>query len=327
MMEFQTKLPPAPPEPTTPEYLEAFNLNARIHYCKDTVERGLAEMCILIEQMHEGKKYKVLGYQNFEDYCQQEFGFTRAQGTKYANVGKMLKDQNVKSTLHFEDLGMEKLHLLARLDEPIRTELTETVDVESATVKELKAEIEKLRSDKTQAYQMLSKVQDETTRAHVELDQLKRTCEQSMADMDKLRKENTELSSENEYLMQRCVEAEDELEEIQNRPVDHAVVEDTESLKELERVRGLMEQQAQGFSQKEIEIEERVRKEYEEKLKEVSASSDGEQVYKFLLESSRQSVARLKAFQKQHPEFHTGTDEQFLEQMTQFFFMKLEGLM
>ena len=44
MLEFTTKLPPAPAEATTPEYLEAFNLNARIHYCKDSVERGLAEM-------------------------------------------------------------------------------------------------------------------------------------------------------------------------------------------------------------------------------------------------------------------------------------------
>ena len=57
MLEFTTKLPPAPAEATTPEYLEAFNLNARIHYCKDSVERGLAEMCIGIEKMRDGKQY------------------------------------------------------------------------------------------------------------------------------------------------------------------------------------------------------------------------------------------------------------------------------
>ncbi len=101
MIEITTKCPPAPAEPTTPEYLAAFNLNARIHYCKDSVERGLAEMCIGIEQMHSEKQYKVLGYQNFEEYCKTEVGFTRIHGAKYADVGKMLKDQNVNSSVHF----------------------------------------------------------------------------------------------------------------------------------------------------------------------------------------------------------------------------------
>lgn len=148
MIEITTKLPPAPAEPATPEYLEAFNLNARIHWCKDTAERGLAEMCAGIEQMRSGKQYKQLGYTNFEEYCQAEFGFTRKQGSKYADVGKMVQEQNGKSTSHFEKIGMEKLHLLAKLDEPTREAVTETVDVESVTVKELKAQIEKLEGDK-----------------------------------------------------------------------------------------------------------------------------------------------------------------------------------
>ena len=37
MIDMTTKLPTAPAEPTTPEYLAAFNLNAKIHYCKDSV--------------------------------------------------------------------------------------------------------------------------------------------------------------------------------------------------------------------------------------------------------------------------------------------------
>jgi len=106
MIEITTKCPPAPAEPTTPEYLAAFNLNARIHYCKDSVERGLAEMCIDIEQMRSEKQYKQLGYQNFEDYCLNEFGFSDRQGRK-ADTSKEI--EKLRQELEDEKLRAETI--------------------------------------------------------------------------------------------------------------------------------------------------------------------------------------------------------------------------
>lgn len=57
-----------------------------------------------------------------------------------------------------------------------------------------------------------------------------------------------------------------------------------------------MEKMSEGFSQKELAIEERVRKEYEEKLAAAQNGGDGRQVYKFLIENAMQSVARVKSF-------------------------------
>lgn len=221
MLEFTTKLPPAPAEETTPEYLEAFNLNARIHYCKDSVERGLAEMCIGIEQMRSEKQYKQLGYQNFEGYCQQEFGFTRVQGTKYADVGKMLKDQNVKSTLHFDELGMEKLHLLSKLDEPTLEVVAETVDVESVTVKELKAQITALTAERDEAKATIETKDKQFRQA-----------------MDSKNNELTEVKAgwkrRSDTLLEKIAALRKELEETKAEPQEVAV-EDTSRVEELQK--------------------------------------------------------------------------------------------
>lgn len=231
MIEITTKCPPAPAEPTTPEYLAAFNLNARIHYCKDSVERGLAEMCIGIEQMRDGKQYKVLGYSNFEEYCQTEFGFSDRQGRKYADVGKMLGTENRNSSSGFGDIGINKLALLAKLDEPTREVLTEAVDVENATVKELKAQISALQRDK-------DKLETETADLGQKLD----AAEETIGKKDKQIKEARESGEKSldeckNYLNGKIRELENRIYEMENAPIDHDMTDEdaAEEIKRLKR--------------------------------------------------------------------------------------------
>ena len=225
MIEITTKCPPAPAEPTTPEYLAAFNLNARIHYCKDSVERGLAEMCIGIEQMRGEKQYKVLGYQNFEDYCQQEFGFTRVQGTKYADVGKMLKDQNVNSSLHFEELGINKLALLAKLDESTREVLTEAVDVNSVTVKELRREIDRITSENADLGQKLDAAEEKLSKSE-------RQIKAKQDELDDLRTGN---KRRYDTLFNKIKDLNAQLAEAKEAASQEVAVEDTSRIEELEK--------------------------------------------------------------------------------------------
>ena len=223
-------------------------------------------------------------------------------------------------------IGATKLSLLAMLDENDRAELMERKDPADSSVRELKAEIEKLKAekeaadaDKQKAFAALSRSQDDVTRAETKLMEMQR-------ETDQLREKNDELNESNEHLIWKLAETEQELAEVRDAPVDHAVIEDTESKKELERVRGLMNQMSEGFSQKELEIEERVRKEYEQKLTAARNSGDGRQVYKFLLENSRQSVARLRAFLKQNPLFATDKEKDFLDLISENFFVMLEAM-
>lgn len=229
MIEITTKLPPAPAEATTPEYLAAFNLNARIHYCKDSVERGLAEMCIGIEQMHSEKQYKVLGYQNFEEYCKTEFGFTRIQGAKYADVGKMLNDQNVNSSLHFEELGINKLALLAKLDEPTREVLTEQVDVENVTVKELRSEIDRITSENADLGQKLDAANEALeTRSK----QWKASLDSKQNELDELRAGN---KRRYDILFNKIKDLNAQLAEAKAAASQEVAVEDTSRIEELEQ--------------------------------------------------------------------------------------------
>ena len=317
--------------PDDREYIDAEpDKKARAIYLRDHVKAHLAAMqanlyegCKAMKEMRDGKLYKQLGYQNFEDCCKAEFGLSRSQTYRYLSISEKLTEDFVSS---MRQIGATKLSLLAMLDENDRAELMERKDPADSSVRELKAEIEKLKAekeaadaDKQKAFAALSRSQDDVTRAETKLMEVQKEA-------DQLREKNDELNESNEHLIWKLAETEQELAEVRDAPVDHAVIEDTESKKELERVRGLMNQMSEGFSQKELEIEERVRKEYEQKLTAARNSGDGRQVYKFLLENSRQSVARLRAFLKQNPLFATDKEKDFLDLISENFFVMLEAM-
>lgn len=313
------------------EYIDAEpDKKARAIYLRDHVKAHLAamlanlyEVCKSMKEMRDGKLYKQLGYQNFEDCCKTEFGLTRMQSYKYIKIANNLSEDFVKSTLQ---IGTEKLSLLAMLDEDDRAELMERKDPADSSVRELKAEIEKLKAekeaadaDKQKAFAALRRSQDDATLVESKLMKVQKEA-------DQLHEKNEELNEANEHLIWKLAETEQELEEIRDAPVDHAVIEDTESKKELERVRGLMNQMSEGFSQKELEIEERVRKEYELKLTAARNSGDGRQVYKVLIENSRQSVKQLRAFLRQNPIFATDQQKAFLDQFSEALFQMMEAM-
>ena len=264
MLDFTTKLPPAPAEQTTPEYLAAFNLNARIHYCKDSVERGLAEMCIGIEQMRDGKQYKALGYQNFEDYCKTEFGFSDRQGRKYADVGKMLGKENRNSSSGFADLGINKLALLAKLDEPTREVLTEAVDVENATVKELKAQITALTAERDENEHAAALLSNELDSAKESLASKDKQFKEAMDAKDKQLKAAKEsgeqsLSECKRYLNGKIHELEDRIREMEDAPIDHDMT-DADAAEEIKRLKKELEDERLRYAVMEGGMEAKARR-------------------------------------------------------------------
>ena len=140
-----TRTPPADKtQPVTDKYIEAVNLNRKILTNAQMVQQDLYEMCTGLKQMRDGKLYKELGYKNFEDYCGAEVGLKHSQVYKYMGIVEKLPGDFFQSAGR---IGTEKLSLLATLDESERTELTEKTDIESASVRELKSEIEKLKKE------------------------------------------------------------------------------------------------------------------------------------------------------------------------------------
>ncbi len=130
----------------TDSYIKAVNVNRNIVIHAQAAQMELYEVCKGLKEMRDGKLYKELGYQNFEEYCETEVGIRRRAAYKYISIADNISDNFVHA--HAQNAGSEKLYLLSTLSESDREELTERVDVEETTTRQLKAEIDKLKAEK-----------------------------------------------------------------------------------------------------------------------------------------------------------------------------------
>ena len=192
------RTPPADKsQPVTDKYIEAVNLNRKILTNAQMVQQDLYEMCTGLKQMRDGKLYKELGYKNFEEYVETEVGFKRNQAYKYITIIEKLPSDFVSSRIQN---GVQKLFLLATLDESERTELTEKTDIESASVRELKEQIKELQ----------------------------KAAIKREADVDKLRAEITQWQEDNESLSANNAQLEDLVTELKARPPKEIVIHSKE---------------------------------------------------------------------------------------------------
>lgn len=142
------------------EYIRAIALTRSIIANGQAAQQSLWEMCKGLAEMRDAKLYKEIGYGTFEDYCEQEIGITRRQGQKYAAIAAL----DGKSTSGLERIGVEKLYLLAKIYDEQREQITDSVDVESVTVKQLKAQIEALKhqNDQTEYEKKLAELKSDS---------------------------------------------------------------------------------------------------------------------------------------------------------------------
>ena len=202
------------------QHKEAVETHQRIITSANLAQQNLWDMCQGLKKMRDNKLYKELGYQNFEDYCETEIGMKRRNAYNYISIVEKINPENVQS---IAQIGMTKLSLLATISEPEQAEIAEKLDLENTTVKQLKAEIEKLKDDNLN---------------------LSMNYDRMDANRIKLGNENTELKIENKTLQKQ-------VEELENRPVEVAV-DETELQRRLnETIRALNK----DAEQKNIELE------------------------------------------------------------------------
>ena len=205
---------------------EARALHRRILNDVHAAAESVWDMCVAIKEMRDGKHYKALLYDNFEGYCEEALGMSRANAYHYIQIAEGMSAENVKS---MRQIGVTKLALLAAITEEQREQIAETVDVESATVRELKAQIAALKHQNDQADVAL---QDAENRAQKWYD----NSEERRHRIDDL---GGKLASAKADIGQ----LQDRVKELESRPVEVAVQDNSAEL-------------------------ERIRKEYEEKLAE-----------------------------------------------------------
>lgn len=175
------------------DVVRAKDLDRRIKVSAQLAQQSLYEMCTAIKEMRDTKLYKELGYQNFEEYCEKEVGIKRHMAQKYIAVAEM---ENGESIHH---LGVTKCALLAQLDEPTRTEIIETADLENTTVRELKGRIKSLEKQADNAQAIADKLTKSENKAWGEVSKLK---------------------TDNEARQERIAQLEREIKELESRPIE-----------------------------------------------------------------------------------------------------------
>lgn len=264
----------------TAEYAKAADLDRKIKVSAQLAQQSLYDMCMGLKEMRDSKLYKELGYSEFNDYCTAELGATDRTAYKYISIVENLSENLVKST----SIGTEKLYLLAKLDEPQREEIQQATDLESTSVKELKARIAELK-----------------------------------AIADKSQGTISQLESELESKKNSITALEEQVEELESRPVEVAVAE-TDS-HEIENLKDAMKRVDLDWSLKYNELQEsnlkesieknkahtaeieKLKAEYEGKLANTAKSgADCKEVFKVYLANAIDAVKRLISFANDYPE-------------------------
>ena len=144
----------AAPETPSDPFTRAKALHQRIVNDAQAAAESVWDLCQAIKEMRDGKHYKFLLYDNFEGYCECELGMSRSHAYRYIQIAEGMSAENVAS---MRQIGTTKLALLASVTEEQREIITTAVDVESATVKELKAQIDELKGRVKEAEEMTTK--------------------------------------------------------------------------------------------------------------------------------------------------------------------------
>lgn len=254
-------IPQEPAQVIVPDdYSRAIALTRSIIANAQAAQQSMWEVCKGLNEMKERKLYKEIGYSTFEDYCEQEIGITRRQGQKYAAVASL----DGKSTSDFEKIGIEKLYLLTKIDEEQREQIT---DVESVTVRELKAQIDALKHQNDQTEAALEDAEGRAQRWCDDAEEKRQKIEEQngrfVKDQQEIAKLNAEIYNNQSFIAKLTRERTDKdssikqlqarITELESRPVEVAVQEDTEAL-------------------------EKLRKEYETKLKEANEGAEYREV-------------------------------------------------
>lgn len=241
---------------------QALELHNKILVSAALAQQNLWDMCSGLKQMRDGKLYKELGYQNFEEYCNEEFNMSRRNAYHYISVVENISPENVKTFSHF---GRSKLMLLSTLSEPEQEKITEENDVESMTVRELEAQIKELK-EKNSALKLDL---DELAEEH------ERTCEKAKEDVNKYRSGLRIAEAQNDELR-------DQIKELESRPIEVAVAEPSEDVRRLkETIKSLersTEEQMERMENEHIEDVRGLHKKYSEQIekleKELSEQSN-----------------------------------------------------
>ena len=278
------------------EKQQAEALHKQITGYGEVIYQSLYGMCTAIKQMRDSKLYRALGFDTFEGYAENKLGMKSSQVYKYIAIADRLTEEFVHSS---GQIGIQKLYLLAMAPEETREELTQTVDLESTTVRELREQIAALKEES----ELDRKERDNANEA---AQRWKNTAQSAQADNQRLEDQVQSLT--------------DQVRELESRPVEVAVPEPSHEVQNMMDAMRRINAEQEAYNAKvendhfkqvqEIHAKHRaetdaLRAEYEEKLAAAQTAEapapDSKEIFKAYLANAIDATKRMMAFLAAHP--------------------------
>lgn len=283
------------------EYIKAAELDRRIKTSAQLAQQSLYDMCMGFKEMRDSRLYKELGYSDFGDYCEKETGFSRMNVYNYIRVAEKLPQDFVNSSLQ---IGVKKLTLLAKLSDEERTELAENIDLESTTVKELKAKIDILQNERDRAMESNAEASHQVFMADKKVLEMKNKVTQLEAEIKDLENRPIEVAVETDS--KEVANLKDAMRRVDLDWSEKYSKLEEDSLKDRRELLQKAEQAEKDKQDKLSQLREeldRTKAEYEKKLAgkaDVTPTQDDKAIFKAYLSTAVDSVTRLVGFVNEH---------------------------
>lgn len=283
------------------EYIKAAELDRRIKTSAQLAQQSLYDMCMGFKEMRDSRLYKELGYSDFGDYCEKETGFSRMNVYNYIRVAEKLPQDFVNSSLQ---IGVKKLTLLAKLSDEERTELAENIDLESTTVKELKAKIDILQNERDRAMESNAEASHQVFMADKKVLEMKNKVTQLEAEIKDLESRPIEVAVETDS--KEVANLKDAMRRVDLDWSEKYSKLEEDSLKDRRELLQKAEQAEKDKQDKLSQLREeldRTKAEYEKKLSgktEITSTQDDKAIFKAYLSNAVDSVTRLVGFVNEH---------------------------
>lgn len=284
------------------KYLEAVKVHKNILANVQVAQDAIWELGNDLKKMRDDKFYKEFGYDNFEDYSKNAIGFSRSQAYKYISIVENIPD-NFVSPGETKHIQMSCLYLLSTLSESDREEITQNNDVAEMSKRELEEKIKEIK--------MLNKEKSELAALN-----------------ESLKESNESLRANSDKQSEVIEELEVKVEELENRPIDVAVADNSHEIENMRKAMAKMgadeERKYRQLEEDSIKSERKLHQEYqakiqeyEEKLKSASAPAeitDDKEVFKAYLANTIDATKRLLDYVGKHPnELYTAKIKSFFE--------------
>lgn len=283
------------------EYIRAAELDRRIKTSAQLAQQSLYDMCMGFKEMRDSRLYKELGYSDFGDYCEKETGFSRMNVYNYIRVAEKLPQDFVNSSLQ---IGVKKLTLLAKLSDEERTELAENIDLESTTVKELKAKIDILQNERDRAMESNAEASHQVFMADKKVLEMKNKVTQLEAEIKELESRPIEVAVETDS--KEVANLKDAMRRVDLDWSEKYSKLEEDSLKDRRELLQKAEQAEKDKQDKLSQLREeldRTKAEYEKKLAgkvDTAPVQDDKAIFKAYLSTAVDSVTRLVDFVNEH---------------------------